>query len=115
MAYVFFLRLTKEFGILLFFKSPLLLIRVTRRITEKKNKKGLNQVADLVYTKETNQLFFIFFDKIMGNCTSSVPHGSKRGTNPDAQSNRTIERQIKADEKRLRTEVKLLLLGKHTV
>lgn len=50
----------------------------------------------------------------MGNCTSTIPHGPKRGLNQDAQSNKTIERQIKADEKRLRTEVKLLLLGKET-
>ncbi|GAN04702.1 guanine nucleotide-binding protein subunit alpha-2 [Mucor ambiguus] len=46
----------------------------------------------------------------MGNCTSSS-HGSKSHLNPDAQKNRLIDKQIKADEKRLRTEVKLLLLG----
>ncbi|GAA5816427.1 hypothetical protein MFLAVUS_009956 [Mucor flavus] len=45
----------------------------------------------------------------MGNCISS---GSKlEGQNPDMQTNKTIERQIKADEKKLRSEVKLLLLG----
>lgn len=46
----------------------------------------------------------------MGNCTSSS-HGSKSQLNPDTQKNRLIDKQIKADEKRLRTEVKLLLLG----
>lgn len=45
----------------------------------------------------------------MGNC---VNKGSKLEIhNPDAQANKTIERQIKADEKKLRTEVKILLLG----
>lgn len=47
----------------------------------------------------------------MGNCTSSS-HGSKSQLHPDTQKNRLIDRQIKADEKRLRTEVKLLLLGR---
>lgn len=45
----------------------------------------------------------------MGNCIHS---GSKlEGHNPDIQTNKNIERQIKADEKKLRSEVKLLLLG----
>lgn len=44
----------------------------------------------------------------MGNCASNT---SAEGPNPDVQTNRMIERQIKADEKKLRTEVKLLLLG----
>lgn len=46
----------------------------------------------------------------MGNCTSSS-HSSKSQLNPDIQNNRLIDKQIKADERRLRTEVKLLLLG----
>ncbi|CAO3622623.1 unnamed protein product [Cunninghamella blakesleeana] len=45
----------------------------------------------------------------MGNCTSS---GNKNGQNgSDSVANRLIDRQIKADEKKLKTEVKLLLLG----
>ncbi|GAA5804055.1 hypothetical protein HPULCUR_009541 [Helicostylum pulchrum] len=45
----------------------------------------------------------------MGNCINS---GSKlEGQNPDMHTNKAIERQIKADEKKLRSEVKLLLLG----
>ncbi|KAG2233323.1 hypothetical protein INT48_007759 [Thamnidium elegans] len=45
----------------------------------------------------------------MGNCINS---GSKlEGQSPDIHTNKAIERQIKADEKKLRSEVKLLLLG----
>ncbi|KAI8967875.1 guanine nucleotide binding protein, alpha subunit [Mycotypha africana] len=44
----------------------------------------------------------------MGNCVSFT---HKRDANPDAQKNRLIDKQIKADEKRLKQEVKLLLLG----
>ncbi|SAL99720.1 hypothetical protein [Absidia glauca] len=48
----------------------------------------------------------------MGNCTSSSSTHKNRPTNPDTATSRLIDRQIRADEKRLKTEVKLLLLGK---
>ncbi|KAI8059361.1 putative Gpa2-guanine nucleotide-binding protein alpha-2 subunit [Gongronella butleri] len=44
----------------------------------------------------------------MGNCTSSGRQGDQH---PMSTTSRLIDRQIKADEKRLKSEVKLLLLG----
>ncbi|ORX57035.1 putative Gpa2-guanine nucleotide-binding protein alpha-2 subunit [Hesseltinella vesiculosa] len=44
----------------------------------------------------------------MGNCNSATRHGTH---NPVSNATRLIDRQIKADEKKLKTEVKLLLLG----
>ncbi|KAI9491631.1 guanine nucleotide-binding protein alpha-2 subunit [Zychaea mexicana] len=44
----------------------------------------------------------------MGSCCSKTPEKSTGGEN---DQNRSIERQIKTDEKRMKTEVKLLLLG----
>lgn len=48
----------------------------------------------------------------MGNCASSSSTHKNRPTNPDTATSRLIDRQIRADEKRLKTEVKLLLLGR---
>ncbi|KAI8342693.1 putative Gpa2-guanine nucleotide-binding protein alpha-2 subunit [Chlamydoabsidia padenii] len=46
----------------------------------------------------------------MGNCASSS--SNKNGSyNPDNIATRLIDRQIRADEKRMKSEVKLLLLG----
>ncbi|KAG0173798.1 hypothetical protein DFQ28_008122 [Apophysomyces sp. BC1034] len=45
----------------------------------------------------------------MGNCTSSS--SSPKNVNVDVSTSRLIDKQIKADEKRMKTEVKLLLLG----
>ncbi|KAI8093262.1 putative Gpa2-guanine nucleotide-binding protein alpha-2 subunit [Halteromyces radiatus] len=47
----------------------------------------------------------------MGNCASSSNSNKNGAYNPDTATSRLIDRQIKADEKRLKTEVKLLLLG----
>ncbi|CAO3596737.1 unnamed protein product [Absidia cylindrospora] len=48
----------------------------------------------------------------MGNCGSTSANANdNEPSNPDTATSRLIDKQIKADEKRLKTEVKLLLLG----
>jgi hypothetical protein len=69
--------------------------------------------ANAIYAKvgPRNKIPFVTtLSKRMGNCASNTSTLEGQ-SNPDIQTNRMIERQIKADEKRLRTEVKLLLLG----
>lgn len=46
----------------------------------------------------------------MGSCTSILLRNNKN--DPEAQKSKSIDKKIKADEKRLRSEVKVLLLGK---
>ena len=46
----------------------------------------------------------------MGSCCSTG--SSPSGDNKESEQSRTIDKQIKSDEKRMKTEVKLLLLGK---
>lgn len=45
----------------------------------------------------------------MGNCASHCH--KQENYSPDVQSNKLIDKQIKADERKFRSEVKLLLLG----
>ncbi|KAG0816212.1 hypothetical protein G6F18_003395 [Rhizopus arrhizus] len=45
----------------------------------------------------------------MGSCTSILLRNNKN--DPEAQKSKSIDKKIKADEKRLRSEVKVLLLG----
>ncbi|KAI8141035.1 guanine nucleotide-binding protein alpha-2 subunit [Fennellomyces sp. T-0311] len=47
----------------------------------------------------------------MGQCTSRFQRRTNRGNVQEYEQNRTIDKQIKTDEKKMKTEVKLLLLG----
>lgn len=54
--------------------------------------------------------FFSLFITKMGVCASISLKSNKN--DPESQKSKSIDKQIKADEKRLRSEVKVLLLGR---